>query len=361
MLYTVLILPTSIPSDPLSHDWDIILTIFRQVSINGLLLVDRQGLLYSKIRERIDRYAPPEKQVQFNELLKSLDKPEISRIWRHPEWNIDVRTFETINNIAFFKVLSRYIKIRIDLIITGINAGIIVEGETTISDDCPKDSSLEGRQQLARITPSIALSSKAFAEMCVNSYFIDAAGSRSVIDTILQPLFRIADHVDIYDRNIGSLARNHSNMVPPNYRDGLQELLYYYCSLSFQRDLTFNIYTYFDDNIDKSSVTSLLDDFIRRSSGALGANFLHIERSIEVNIWINRDRRINMRHNRYFCTNQVVIAVDKGADVIQSHRVYPSDYAIVTHRARFNQFITTGWYKAFQLCRDGTKKNFLHR
>ena len=361
MLHSIILLPQALPQNNQSIEWYMLKVLFDRIMINGVLLVDNNKAILSDIKIRIQKHAP---DILCDELLKAveyLEKPEQGRVVVIHDWNIHTgdllkESFKRDNNVIFYKVKSADQQIQCDLIITGSNFGVAVDGKMTISSSAPRGAKELDDRHRSNVTLSTGISSKQMREISINSYVLGDKNDSFVLQKVFYPIFAQSNYIDIYDRLIGSsFDRFTHNAVDIkwNFRDGLKQLIYLYCKYSEKNSLCFNIYTEVDNGINPESVVDLLHELYSVGKKQLESAGSKSKKTLTIKLYKSVKNPARMRHNRYIGTSQIVISIDKGADVVQENVINPSDYAVVTPREQFNKYITTGWSLWLSIAGDG--------
>jgi len=333
MLQRVLILPSAVPLSPDAlFEWGLFKILLEQVAINGLLIVDREKTIWDEIRARIRRQAPAEVESSLQAIMKVLQKPEYKRRLVHPEWTVAVQPGEW-NSTGVLEVFSDVTPIRVDCLVTGPHWTAHPIGKSTFEPGCKVDSS---------VTLSGLALNGLYERMHASEYVIGETDKQTIKAAVFEPVFRNAARLDIFDQYIGKDWDN-THQIKANYLAGIMELVDILCEATHSTDdLAINIYTYVDVTME-DAVRGLASDLAVRARGNLVHRPGSPEPAIVSTVHRKRGRRQDARHNRYLGTEQVVIAIDKGADVIQQHQVFGSDFVIVKDRDRFNRVINTGF------------------
>ena len=335
MLQRVLILPSAVPASPGDLvEWGVFKILLEQVAINGVLIVDSQNRIWKEIRNRIRAHAPAEVEPTLQELMMTLVKPEYKRRLVHPEWTVAVEPGEW-NSAGVIEVFSDVSPIRVNCLVTGPNWTARPTGKSTFESGCPIDGS---------VTLSGLALDGLYERMHASEYFIGETDRRAIKEEVFEPVFRDAARLDIYDQYIGKDWDN-SHQIKYNYKEGLIELIDILCESTHSTDdLAINIYTYVDPTME-DAVRGLANDLAIRAKGKRVHRPGEGETVIVTTVHRKRGARQDARHNRYLGTEQVVIAIDKGADVIQPRRAFGSDFVIVKDRQKFNSVVNTGWFE----------------
>jgi len=333
MLQRVLILPSAVPLSPDAlFEWGLFKILLEQVAINGLLVVDREKTIWDEIRSRIRRQAPAEVERSLQDIMKVLQKPEYKRRLVHPEWTVAVQPGEW-NSAGVIEVFSDVTPIRVDCLVTGPQWTARPIGKSTFETGCPVDSS---------VTLSDLAFNGLYERMHASEYVIGETDKQTIKAAVFEPVFRNAARLDIFDQYIGKDWDN-THQIKANYLAGIMELVDILCEATHSTDdLAINIYTYVDVTME-DAVRGLASDLAVRARGNLVHRPGSPEPAIVSTVHRKRGRRQDARHNRYLGTEQVVIAIDKGADVIQQRRVFGSDFVIVKDRTKFDKVINTGF------------------
>lgn len=364
MLYNIILLPQALPNTPNNLEWHLLKLILDQVKINGILIVDRDGDLLIELKSRIKKNAPNNLCDELVKRLEELEKAELGRVWPVAEWALEkgdklAENFKRVGTTIYYKINIKKLPLPLHLVITGQNFGVAVAGRAQISSLAPSGGEEINSSHKSNITISGVASSDILTEMSLNSYIFGEYRDDSIIRQVFEPVFAQSDFVDIYDRLIGSSFNSSETCVEikENYKRGLDRLLDLYCTYTYKTDLHFHIYTEIDNNINPTSITNLLVNLQQSGEICLQNREDNTIRSLTIKIFISLEGSSKMRHNRYMATSQIVISIDKGADVLRGGIIYASDYAIVTPRSQFNKF-TKGWSPLLSVNGDGLLQDY---
>jgi len=367
MLYNIVLLPQSLPNNPDNLEWYLLKLILDQVKINGVLIVDRDSSLLFQLKSRIKRDAPDNLCDELVKRLEELEKAELGRVWPVAEWVLEkgdklAENFKKVGTTIYYKININKLPLPLHLVVTGQNFGVAVGGRARIFSMAPSGGEEIDSSHKSNVTISTVASSDILTEMSINSYIFGEYQDESIIRRVFEPVFAQSDFVDIYDRLIGSSFKSTENYaeIQENYKTGLNKLLNLYCIYTYKTDLHFHIYTKIDDKINPESITNLIVDLQQNGEMYLQNREDRQKRTLSVKLFQSLDYSHKMRHNRYMGTSQIVISIDKGADVLQEKSIFSSDYAIVTPRSQFNKY-TKGWSPLLSVNGDGRLQYYRSR
>ena len=355
MLHNVILLPQALPSSRESLEWNLLKILLDQITINGVLLVDREKFIIRQLKGKIREYAPEFLVDTLIETLEILDKPEYNRISVINDWFIDLNpqkrreSFCKIegSDVIYYKIYAKSFPIKAHLIVTGQGWGVRAFDKFEILPEAPRDQNSSREDTRSNITLGLALISNVFKTINLNSYIFGNKNDDSIKSLVFRPIFHRTDYIEIYDRLIGTGSREglfNSLPIQSNFRNGLLNIIEIYCASAISLSLRINIFTDLHRTISREDLDIFMISLHQNGLKVLARRADGQSRSLEISLWVQSPDGERMRHNRYLGTSQVVIAFDKGSDVIQDDRIYASDYAVVTNRSKFSQYITSGWF-----------------